>query len=153
MLDLGVAHVGRQREHHLIYIDAFCMPKHHAPDSEGVPHVMKAWRIMCATVDPTKAVAQCGKDAMHLSFAERLPQSLATATDKERCIEGRGNVPSMLPPIVCQRYDSAGMQRKLARLGELGLPYDQHPSFEINIGITQMNRLGDTQSGRGHQPE
>jgi hypothetical protein len=39
------------------------------------------------------------------------------------------------------------MQGQLARLGEFGLPDGQHPMLKIDIIITQVNRLGDPQSG------
>ena len=56
--DLGVTHVGRQRQHHLIDIGALGMPEHHAPDGKGVTQVVQARRLVCTAIDPAQAVAQ-----------------------------------------------------------------------------------------------
>jgi hypothetical protein len=43
------------------------------------------------------------------------------------------------------------MDGQLSRLCEFGLPHNQHPAFEIDIGIAQVDSLGDSQTSRGHQ--
>lgn len=53
--------------------------------------------------------------------------------------------------MVAVWVDRAGMDRQLPGLGELGLPYRQHSALKIDIRMAQVNGLGDTHPGRGHQ--
>ena len=46
-----------------------------------------------------------------------------------------------------------GCSGTLARLGELGPPYGQHARLQVDIGILQMHRFGDTQTDRRDQAE
>ncbi len=108
---------------------------------------------MRATIHPAQAVAQFVEDAMCLPLTEGLPKTTAPTADQEWHVSRRGNMLGSLPPIAGQRFERAGMDGHLTRLGELGLPDSQDSAFEIDIGIAQMNRLGDTQASRCHQAE
>ena len=101
--------------------------------------IVQARRFMRTAIDPAQTVAQCVEDAVSLPITKRLTQSSATAANEEPGVSGRRNTPRTLPSVAPQCFDIAGMYGQLARLGELGLPHGQHPPFEIDIGIAQMN--------------
>ena len=72
---------------------------------------------------------------MCLPRAEGLSQSFTATADEERSVGCRWNMPHTLSPVARKCFDGAGMYGQLARLGELGLPYGQYPTFEIDISI------------------
>src|ERR1019366_5293213 len=51
--DLGVAEVGRQRQHALADVLPLLVPEHQPPDGEGMPKIMDARRAVTASIDPT----------------------------------------------------------------------------------------------------
>ena len=97
--------------------------------------IVKARCCMCAPIDPVEVIPKGIEDPMDLAVAERLPQPPTSAANEERGVGRRRYVVHTLSPVARQRVDRAGMQWQLAGLGKLGLPHDQHPAFEVDVGI------------------
>ena len=129
------------------------MPEHHATDDECVPQLVDSRAILSAAVVPPHLVAQADKDPMHLTQAQSIPPAPATRTHQERRFVGDLDMVIAERAIALQGIRRARMQRHLARLGELGPPYGQHARLQVDIGILQMHRFGDTQTGRRDQAE
>jgi hypothetical protein len=138
--DLGMAHVGRQRQHHLVDVGAIGMPAHQAPDGKGVAQVMQAdgasWpprftqpklsRSALKTRCACRSLSGCPSRRPRLLI--RNGMSARRRTCRARCLA-----------VACQCGDRARVDRQQWRLGELGLPDRQHPTLEVDIGIAQVN--------------
>ena len=57
------------------------------------------------------------------------------------------------PVVATQHLHGTQVQRHLPRFAELGLVNGEHPTLEVNIFVTQRQRLGDTHAGAGDQTE
>lgn len=64
-----MTHVGRQRQHLLVDLGTVGVPARQSPDGKGVVQVVQAGGLMSAAIEPAEAIAQAGKDAVHLSLA------------------------------------------------------------------------------------
>ena len=53
------------------------------------------------------------------------------------------------PAIATQRFDRAWVHGHLARLGELGSRNGEHPVFQVDVGVVQRHRFGDTKADAG----
>ena len=106
---------------------------------------------MSTPVHPAQLVTQRIEDAMCLPIAERFPQEPATTADQKRHICSRCHMPCAGLAIFSQCDDCGRVDRQQSRFGILGLPDRQKPTFQVDIGVTQVQCFRDAQADRGHQ--